>query len=44
MSRLDRQFAQYRAAALRQPMTRANTLVIPGFDVEHGHIGLSVNK
>jgi hypothetical protein len=45
MSRLDRQFAEYRAQALRAPLTRATTLVIPQMRLQNGiAIGLSVNK
>lgn len=45
MSRLDRQFAEYRAQAMQAPLTRANTTVIPSLELSGGiAIGLSVNK
>lgn len=45
MSRLDRQFAAYRAEALRAPMTRAQQLVTPAIELPGGiKIALSVNK
>lgn len=45
MSRLDRQFAEYRAEAMAAPLTRANTYVFPEIDLPGGVLmGLSVNK
>ncbi len=45
MSRLDRQAAAYRAAAMRAPVTRANTKIIPQIELPGRiAIGLSVNK
>lgn len=45
MSRLDRQFAELRALALRTPLTRADGPVLPSIDLTGGiHIALSVNK
>jgi hypothetical protein len=45
MASLDRRFAHYRAAALRQPLTRAARLTIPGLILPGGiAIALSVNK
>lgn len=45
MSRLDRIFAEMRANAMRNPITRANTPVIPQAELPGGIlIGLSLNK
>jgi hypothetical protein len=45
MSRLDRQFAEYRAQAMRHPVTRANQEIIPEIEMPGGVlIGLSLNK
>lgn len=45
MSRLDRQAAEYRAQAMRSPLTRANRLVPPAMELSGGvAIALSVNK
>ena len=45
MSRLDRQFAEYRAQAMRAPITRANTRIIPKIELAGGvAMALSVNK
>jgi hypothetical protein len=44
-TRLDRQFAEYRARAQSRPLTRANTYVFPQATLPGGiAIGLSVNK
>lgn len=44
MSRLDRQFADMRARALANPMTRANRMVPPEVELTGGVlIGLSFN-
>lgn len=45
MSRIDRQFAEYRAQAMRSPLTRANRLVPPALELSGGvAIALSVNR
>jgi hypothetical protein len=45
MSRVDRQFAEYRARAMQSPVTRANTKIIPEIELPGGvMIGLSLNK
>jgi hypothetical protein len=45
MSRLDRQFADYRAQAMRHPLTAADRLVMPSVEIGRGvAMGLSVNK
>lgn len=45
MSRLDRQFADYRAQAMRHPLTAADRMVIPSIEIGGGvAMGLSVNK
>jgi hypothetical protein len=44
-SRRDRHFAEYRAAAMSKPLTRANTYVFPKIELAGGiAVGLSVNK
>lgn len=45
MSRLDRQFADYRAEAMRHPVTRANQEILPKIELPGGlAMALSVNK
>lgn len=45
MARLDRLFTEYRAEALRKPITRANTPLMPKLELPGGiAIALSVNK
>lgn len=45
MSRLDRRFAEYRAEALRHPVTRANQKILPKIELPGGiALALSVNK
>jgi hypothetical protein len=45
VSSLDRKFAEYRARALKAPITRANRTVIPEIELPGGvHVGLSLNK
>jgi hypothetical protein len=45
MPRLDREFAAYRARALRTPVTRANQEIIPKLELPGGiALALSVNK
>lgn len=45
MSRLDRQFADYRAQAMRHPLTAGGKLVVPSIEIGKGvALGLSVNK
>jgi hypothetical protein len=45
MARLDRQFADYRARAMAQPLTLANRLVPAEIELPGGlAIGLSANK
>lgn len=44
MSRLDTLFADYRARALKNPMTRANRLVEPTIELPGGvYLALSAN-
>jgi hypothetical protein len=44
MSRLDRQFANYRAEALRHPVTRANQKIFPKIELPGGiSMAVSVN-
>lgn len=45
MSRLDRQFAEYRRQAMIRPITRANQFVFPQIELPGGiFLGLSLNK
>lgn len=45
MARIDRLFAEYRAEALKQPITRANAPLMPKLELPGGIvIALSVNK
>jgi hypothetical protein len=45
MNRLDRQFAEYRASAMRTPVTRANQKILPKIQLPGGvAMALSVNK
>jgi len=44
MSRLDRVFADYRAQALRDPVTRANQKILPKIELPGGiALALSLN-